>query len=180
MCDSHGSRRGVMCLDLRMRGRSPTLSRRTLGHWSMAAVACSALLTAGCGSSTTNTAAAPTKAQYIARADAICHAEVSKKIKEFAAGTSRTNDLGRDTKAAEEANASLRALPQPSGSESVLAEWLKLRERVTAISHGRPASAAEDQEAIAKAYSIARAYGLRSCAESPAERVLGRLDAHQR
>jgi hypothetical protein len=156
--------------------------RRTFGRLSMASVACSAVLAASCGSSTTTTAAAPTKAEYIAKADAICRVELSRKTQasagEGTAGKSSITNRNRDLDAAEEANARLRALPQPSGSASVLDEWLKLRERVTAIDRGRSASVRERLE-DAKTYRIAKGYGLQSCAEQPGIFLFHRLYERQ-
>jgi hypothetical protein len=149
----------------------------------MATAACSAVLIAGCGSATTKTAAAPTKAQYIARADAICARELSQKARAFARseapGQSGFSDRSKDLTAAEEANASLRALAQPPGSASVLDEWLRLRERYIAIDRGRPARAGERDVGTGKAYSIAKAYGFQSCAEPPGDFLLRRYRERQ-
>jgi hypothetical protein len=137
-----------------------------------ASVLCfSLVLIAGCGSTTTKTtAAAPTKAQYIASADAICHSlgEKNKALsaEENAVKISAELDLSESKKDAEEADARLRALPQPLAGASTIAEWLHWRERATASS-GSASSFKEDIAATTKASSIAKAYGFRSCAELP-------------
>jgi hypothetical protein len=141
-----------------------------------ASVLCfSLMLIAGCGSTTTKTTAAtPTRAQYIASADAVCHSLDEKNkalsVEENAVKISAELDLSESKKDAEEADTRLRALPQPLAGASTIAEWLHWRERATASS-GRASSFKEDIAATTKASSIAKTYGFRSCAELPETRT---------
>ncbi len=151
-----------------------------------ASVLCfSLVLIAGCGSTTTTktTAAAPTKAQYIASADTICHSLEQKNkalaAEENAVKISAELDLSESKKDAEEADARLRALPQPLAGASTIAEWLHWRERATASS-GSGASFKEDITATTKASSIAKAYGFRSCAELPESNTKHNCDGTRR
>lgn len=150
----------------RPRPKMPVVPTAVICFWLM--------LIAGCGTTTKTTAAAPTKAQYIASADAICHSLEQKNkalsAEENAVKISAELDLRESKKDAEEADARLRALPQPLAGASTIAEWLHWRERATASS-GSGASFKEDIAATAKASGIAKAYGLRSCAELPETRT---------
>jgi len=150
-----------------------------------ASVLCfSLVLIAGCGSTTTKTTAgAPTKAQYIASADTICHS-LEQKNKVVSAEVNAVKisaefALSKSDRNTEEANAQLRALSRPSGDASIIAEWLHWRERAATSNVASSKDLAkedeqaslkeskEDDEATTKADSLAKAYGFRSCAELP-------------
>jgi hypothetical protein len=150
----------------RARPKMPVVRATVLCFWLM--------LIAGCGSATKTTTVTPTKAQYIVSADAICLG-LAQENKGFAAEEnagklSAEYHLSKAKKAAEEANASLHTLAEPSADTSTITKWLHLRERATANS-GSGGNFKEVVAATAKASSIAKAYGLRSCAELPATRT---------
>jgi hypothetical protein len=121
---------------------------------------------AGCGKSQ------PTKADYTARANALCAAEV-KSLTRLAETRHPPDELIRESfRIHERANAELRAIPIPRG-ETVPAEWIHLRETaiaaarktLTSKSHSRENDAANRAYARAEAAAlkIALSYGLRGC-----------------
>src|ERR1700677_867604 len=147
------------------------------------------LAIAGCGSTKTTpkaVVAPPTKAQYIARADAICH-EHELKLDTLTAEVKRLEDTGdpgisaelalsTEAKDSEETDAQLGALPPPATGASTIVEWLHWRDLAT--TDGGNATAALDAEnekasladssagdrASTKAADIAKSYGLTVCA----------------
>ena len=115
----------------------------------------------------TTTAAAPTKAQYIASADAVCRS-LAQKNKAVTASVSAAKinvAVGQQErkKNKEAADAQLRALPEPTADRSTIAEWLHQRELTTS-----PPTSASDFiayiKAVSRADKLARSYGLQACA----------------
>lgn len=139
----------------------------------LALVACPsvALGVAGCGRAATPTAA-PTQAQYIQSADAICRG-LSHKSDALSAEVnvvklSAEAALREAKKNAEEADTQLRALPTPAGGASTITEWLHWREVATASSGPIGESNFKlDIDATKRADGIAQGYGLKACAELP-------------
>jgi hypothetical protein len=141
-----------------------------------------ALLASGCGSSDSSGDAGMTKAQFIARADAICK-ESRDAINQAYASFLKAN-AKRVSSAADEQNQvegvvttvlvpsfeqqvrQLRALPAPSGDEQEVAAMLD------AVQHGlngatqQPLKFAGDAKRFGEAPDLARAYGLDGCAQS--------------
>jgi hypothetical protein len=125
----------------------------------------------GCGSTTpATTAQAPTKAQYIARADAICTAH-EQKVKRAIVESYKAPRSGAQVALHEEYAASrltdgqLAAVPVPAGSSRVLLEWLHWRDLATTDS-ATTAEFSAAQKATARANSLARAYGFKVCDHS--------------
>ena len=152
-------------------------SRRTAGAGAVAAVVLAGLLAAGCGSSssTTSTAAkpAPTKAQFLAQANAIC-TQGNKKLagSEKALGSKPSEDdvssfiTGPLKSEVQRQIDAVRALGAPAGEEQTVKQILDLGQkdldRVTA-----------DPKAFIQAKTSpfhdfaahAHAYGLTACSE---------------
>jgi hypothetical protein len=137
---------------------------------------------AGCGA--TRSGPAPTKAQFIARADAICRIEEKKFAGvEFRSGV-RSVALLRNfprliRKAAaihEAGNAELESLPEPSGEAATIDRWLTARTVATTVESDlveappgeEPATAARALKGELKrtrdiARGLGRSYGLGVC-----------------
>jgi len=143
---------------------------RRLVWWLGCAVALA--LASGCGSTTTatTTSLAPTKAQYIERADAICSAheqEVRKAIVESykSPASSAQAAIHKEYAASQRADAQLGSIPMPAGSTQVLLEWLHWRKLATADS-ATAAKLSAATTATTEANRLARAYGLKVCGHS--------------
>jgi hypothetical protein len=138
------------------------------------------LALAGCGGSNPRTT--PSKAQFIARADAICGHEAAKlsrvKAGDHASGASlgQVPRLIRQVAAIHEAaTAKLESLPQPPGQASTIAGWLTARtvaatfELDTAEAPtGEHSVAGSDiraalHRATALVRSLSQSYGFRVC-----------------
>jgi hypothetical protein len=149
----------------------------TAGITGLGAIA--ALAIAGCGASTPSVA--PTKPQFIARADAICGSE-ERKLRRAAldraasASYSEVQRLTRELAAIQQdATNRLEALPEPAGQAATIAGWLTARtvaatfeldtaeapagEGLTAVTDMRAALA----RASARVRELSRSYGFRVC-----------------
>ena len=130
------------------------------------------VVVAGCGSTRTPVGAL-TKAQYIARADAVCQALLNKLEAANSKATSFEGALKAATVTRRQADAQLRAIPMPA-SERAPSEWLHWRELATAenkrgvdakpFSAARTAAIKAEFQATLKARAIANAYGMTTCA----------------
>ena len=140
--------------------------RRT-GRVHLLAVAIVAvLLVTSCG--TTRTKAAITKAQFIARADAICQAEQAKLA--FIKQRARTPEnaptpppvIRQQVVQSRAATAKLESLPQPPGESATIGKWLTARTvAATIASDAGEAPAREDATAVRDVlYELARANAL--------------------
>jgi hypothetical protein len=135
---------------------------------------CAATLSivAGCGNTKT-AVVSPSKAQYIARADAICRAHEQKYravvMSLFAFKTSWKVAHHEEYAADQRADAQLAAIPMPAGDAEVLLEWLHWLKLATANSV-MSADFAAFVKASARAGDLARAYGLTACALRLGER----------
>jgi hypothetical protein len=157
----------------------------------LAVVAAAALIAAGCGGGS-STPSGPTKASYIASADALCkktHAQTSSLIAEIkskapalvAGGTSSAKQVaGVVARLGVVAGANLariRALPTPSGDRAAIARFLN---PLTAVvkSIGKAASAlrsgqayvalsliAEVEPTAQKVATAARSFGFKQCTQ---------------
>jgi hypothetical protein len=129
-----------------------------------------ALAIGGCGGSK---AGGITKAQYIARASAVCIA-LEARAKTLGASSKTFLQAVEATVAARrQAEEQLQAIPRPA-SDPQPSEWLQSRGRAIADSektlHAKGASAADRAAAVAaehtdmeNARAIAKAYGLKAC-----------------
>ncbi len=142
-----------------------------------ALAALAAFAVAGCA--TVHTSAGLTRAQFIARADAICQAE-QRKIQRVAAaeGTSvaSTPRMIRHAVAIHEGVSSeLQSLVQPAGEQAPIASWLNARAVATTIEGDTaqalakqlptaPGVQRERERASENVSRLARAYGLGACA----------------
>ena len=146
-------------------GAAIRMRRGSLALLLLLAVAAAA---AGCGKSQPQV----TKAQYVARANAVC-SDVSRKVKALASTGISFAVLAREAvKIRQRANERLADIPVPKG-ETVPKQWLRLREatlaKARAIFAAKPGSAA--YQAARHAYNtadqevtqVALAYGLRAC-----------------
>jgi hypothetical protein len=126
----------------------------------------------GCGSTK---AGGITKAQYIARANAVCLAyEARRRALSVSAKTFRTA-LSEIDSAHQQADLQLQAIPKPA-SDPIPAEWLHWRELRTAAAkrtlETKPGSAENKAATLAentdfeKARTLAKAYGLTVCSRS--------------
>jgi hypothetical protein len=144
----------------------------------LAAIA--ALAIAGCGASTPEVT--PTKAQFIAHADAICGSE-ERKLRHAAAldraaraSYSEAQRLTRELASIrQDATNRLEALPEPAGQTATIARWLTARtvaatfeldtgeapagEEMTAAADMRGALA----QASARVRRLSESYGFRVC-----------------
>jgi hypothetical protein len=126
----------------------------------------------GCGSSKPG---GLTKAQYVARADAICLALEAQSRALSRQAKALLQAIKEITVARERADAQLQAIPKPA-SESRPAEWLHWRELATADTkkalESKPGSSANRATFVAehtdleRSRALARAYGLTACARS--------------
>jgi hypothetical protein len=141
-----------------------------------------AMLLGGCG--TARTRADMTKAQFIARADAICRAAEAKLayIRQLAAKLGRAASappvMRQEVAAARLATARLESLPQPPGEGEAIARWLTARTvAATVASDAAEAPPGEGRRAVndvfaelevtrARAGRLARDYGLEACGAS--------------
>jgi hypothetical protein len=142
--------------------------------------AIAALALAGCGATSPRTA--PTKGQFIARADAICSSEAAKlsrlRARDHASSATpgQVPRLIRQVAAIHEAATSrLESLRQPAGEAPTIARWLTARtvaatfELDTAEAPiGKDSIAARDiraalSRASALARSLSQGYGFRVC-----------------
>jgi hypothetical protein len=141
------------------------------------------LALAGCG--TTSAKSAPTKAQFTARADAICGYE-EKKLRRAAAfdhasiaSFSEVPRLIRQAVAIHEAaTAKLESLSQPVGEAATITRWLTARTVATTLERdtaeapsGKDLTAARDvREELGRARAfvgdLSRRYGLQVCGAS--------------
>lgn len=126
----------------------------------------------GCGSSSGNTSSAPTKAQYIARVNAVC-SELEHRADTISEGAHNFEAAVREVvDAYEHADAKLREIPLPA-SDTVPSEWLHWRETQTAAmrraidakaySHERTVASSDEFKAKEKAGTLAKTYGLAAC-----------------
>jgi hypothetical protein len=141
-----------------------------------------ALTLGACG--TTRTKANLTKAQFIARADAICRMTDAKLayIRQLAAkmghAPSAPPVIRQEVAAARLATARLESLPEPPGESQAIARWLTARTvAATVASDAAEAPPGEDRAAVkdvfaalelvrARAGRLARDYGLEVCGAS--------------
>jgi hypothetical protein len=137
------------------------------------------LAVTSCGTARTN--AAVTKAQFIARADAICQAEQAKlafiKLGAGAAGEGPTTPsvIRQEVVQSRAATAKLESLPQPPGENATIGKWLTARTvAATIASDAGEAPAGEDATAVrdvlneltranALAQRLAGDYGVETC-----------------
>jgi hypothetical protein len=140
------------------------------------------LLLGACG--TARTRADMTKAQFIARADAICRAAEVKlaHIRQLAARLGRAASappvMRQEVAANRLATARLESLPEPPGEGGAIARWLTARTvAATVASDAAEAPAGEDRAAVkdvfaelevarARAGRLAHDYGLEACGAS--------------
>jgi hypothetical protein len=140
------------------------------------------LMLGACG--TARTRADMTKAQFIARADAICRAAEAKLayIRQLAAKLGRAPSappvMRQEVAAARLATGRLESLPEPPGEGEAIARWLTARTvAATVASDAAEAPPGEDRAAVkdvfaelevarARAGRLARDYGLEACAAS--------------
>jgi extradiol dioxygenase family protein len=133
------------------------------------------VVVAGCGTTATRTGvvvSVPTKARYIARADAVCQADnrTYKAIMMRLFGFQSSAKLAREEQfaASRRAEAQLAAIPVPAGSKGLVSEWLHWRSVATTDSAN-----ASDYPAVlkanARAADLARTYGLIACARWQSE-----------
>jgi hypothetical protein len=121
---------------------------------------------AGCGKSE------PTKATYVAHANAVCVAQKQSLKRLAETYRSRNQLIGETFRIREHANAQLRAIPIPP-KEKVPTEWLQVRETATANakkifttkpgSRERAAAGQAFNAAQAQAVKIALSYALNDC-----------------
>ena len=134
----------------------------------MALGAAAAAAVAGCGKSQPQI----TKAQYVARANAVC-ADVSRTVKALAVRQVPITVLApRVLAVRQKANARLRSIPLPADS-SVPTEWLHLREvaladakqifRATPHSPAYRAATLRYRRAETQVSGVATRYGLGEC-----------------
>ena len=145
--------------------------------------AIAALALAGCGAGSPTTA--PTKEQFIARADAICSQEEAKlsriRAREHASSASLSDPprlIRQVASTHEAATARLESLSQPAGDAATLARWLTARTVAATFEHdtaeapgGEASVAARDiraalRGAIALVRSLSEGYGFRVCGTS--------------
>jgi hypothetical protein len=150
--------------------RAAAHARRTLAVIA-AAIATLALLAllAGCGSSTATT----TKAQYVARVNAVCSNEKQAMRAIALSKITVVANLDETNRAREAALALIEAVPAPK-TEAISPEWLSLRrsalaatKRISALGLGKPRARPAQLEygrLHRRAESIASAYGLTECA----------------
>ena len=123
---------------------------------------------AGCGKSEPQV----TKAQYVARANAVC-SDVSRKVKALASSGISFAVLAREAvKIRQRANERLADIPVPKG-QTVPKRWLRLREATLAkartIFAAKPGSAAFQaarhayNKADSEVTEVAERYGLGAC-----------------
>jgi hypothetical protein len=170
----------------------PALRRKDVGvmrrhaRYPTLLAAATALVLAGCGGG--STASGPTRAQFIASANAVCaaaHSQTASLItKVKSSGASAL--LGGDTKslaglvaqlhdAAASNLAKLRALPQPAGDHAAIAGFMKplsnvvndIGQAATDLSKGEALNAfaliQQAQPEAAKVTTAANAYGAKKC-----------------
>jgi hypothetical protein len=137
------------------------------------------LMLGACGSARTR--ADMTKAQFIARADAICRAAEAKLayIRQLAAKLGRAPSappvMRQEVAAARLATARLESLPEPPREGAAISRWLTARTvAATVASDAAEAPPREDRAAVrdvfaelevarARAGQLARDYGLEAC-----------------
>jgi hypothetical protein len=133
------------------------------------ALALTALLAlAGCGGGSSR----PTKAQYIAKVNAICATERQQLTQLALAKTKLTETLDRANAAREQIIAQIEAVKTPS-REAITPEWLELRKRalslakrISAAGLGSRTSQPLNREYVVvsnKTEKLGLAYGLSSC-----------------
>jgi hypothetical protein len=141
-----------------------------------------ALLLGACG--TARTKADLTRAQFIARADAICRTTDAKLayIRQLAAKLGRAPSaapvMRQEVAAARLATARLESLPEPPGESGAIGSWLTARTvAATVASDAAEAPSGEDRAAVkdvfaelevarTRAERLARDYGLEACGAS--------------
>jgi hypothetical protein len=137
------------------------------------------LMLGACG--TARTTADMTKAQFIARADAICRAAEAKLayIRQLAAKLGRAPSappvMRQEVAAARLATARLEALPEPPGESEAIDRWLTARTvAATVASDAAEAPPGEDKAAVKDVFAqlevararearLGRQYGLEAC-----------------
>jgi hypothetical protein len=142
-----------------------------LGATGLAAVLV-VLVASGCGSTK---AGGITKAQYIARANAVCRAYEAKRVALSASANTLRIAVSEVNLAQQQSDVQLQAIPKPA-SDPVPSEWLHWRQLATAdtrkVLDTQPGSAANkaagsaEQTDREKARALAKAYGLTVCARS--------------
>jgi hypothetical protein len=141
-----------------------------------------ALMLSACG--TARTQADLTKAQFIARADAICRTTDAKLayIRQLAAKLGRARSapavMRQEMATARLATARLESLPEPPGESEAIGRWLTARTVAATVARdAAEAPPAEDRAAVkdvfaeleaarARAGRLARDYGLEACGAS--------------
>jgi hypothetical protein len=158
-------------LDRRERERDMRTSiGRSVAGW-VAALIAIGVVTA-CGSSSSTAGGTSTKAQYVARANAVCR-DLNKSLKSVGENASSIKvKVGQANQAREQANAKLRAIPMPAPA-TIPSEWLHFRETallaVKKIPKAKPRSQESRAASLAyikateKAGALAKAYGLVAC-----------------
>jgi hypothetical protein len=145
--------------------------------------ALAALALAGCGAGSPR--ATPTRAEFIARADAICNQETARlsrlAAREHASSSSLTDArrlIRQMATVHEAATAKLESLSQPSGEATTITRWLTARtvaatfELDTAEApSGEGSVAASDiraalRRAVARVRNLSQSYGFRICGAS--------------
>jgi hypothetical protein len=144
---------------------------RRLGARGLAAVFV-VVAAGGCGSTK---AGGITKAQYIARANAVCLAYEAKRQALAASAKTFRIAVSEVNLAHQQSDVQLQAVPKPA-SDPVPSEWLHWRQLETADTKTtldtQPGSAANQAAAVAehtdreKARALAKAYGLTVCSRS--------------
>jgi hypothetical protein len=142
-----------------------------LGVGALAALVVSVAVS-GCGSTK---AGGITKAQYVARANAVCLALEARARALGKQANTLKQAIEEITVARQQANAQLQAIPKPA-SDPRPSEWLHWRELATADTKKalqlKPGATASHAEAVTehtdleKARALAGAYGLTACARS--------------
>jgi hypothetical protein len=156
--------------------------RRTGRDQALPVAIVAVLAVTGCG--TARTKAAITKAQFIARADAICQAEQAKlAFIRQRAGTPENAPttppvIRQEVVQSRAATAKLESLPRPPGDSATIGKWLTARTvAATIASDAGEAPAGEDATAVrdvldeltranALAHRLAGDYGTETCRET--------------
>jgi hypothetical protein len=126
----------------------------------------------GCGSTK---AGGITKAQYIARANAVCLAYEAKRVALSVSAKTLRIAVREINLAQQQSDVQLQAIPKP-GSDPAPSEWLHWRQLATGDTKraldSQPGSAANQAASLAehtdreKARALAKAYGLTVCSRS--------------
>jgi hypothetical protein len=147
------------------RGRAASTTARAVA---LALTSLALLLSAGCGGGSS----APTKAQYVAKVNAICANEQQQLFQVGLSKVKLLTALAESIRIREAALSNIEAIKSPSG-EAISPEWLALRKRALSASKKISASHLGSREAREQnsifitsynsALRLARAYGLTTC-----------------